>query len=561
MNELELFKQIINASHFGKCIIDNHHNILAANSVFEEIFGESLGHKIEDISHVFEDTEVKELFNDAIDNKTTGLTINSIHKENIASKGFTISISPIGSRDIFQIEVIDISQIAIPRQHMDILFEHSPSYIAIINRNLQIVKSNKRFRELFGEIGTKTLPDLYKRKNSVPQYLLCEECLQDGKTHSGTQIFYPTDERKVYLFTTVIPLIVRNGKVSMVIAISQDITEINNVQDQMISLTEYFHSIFQKCTQGLIIISGNGKINALNNAAKEAINWCKSRKPGIIELSNILEIDVNDDDNKEYEKIVSIVKDDSKYSIRVQVTVLEPTNDKLILLNRIDSEHCTIQERLNWSTEEIENYYHLINKILIEKRKLKPMIVDSFKKQLEKSGNPELLNVWNNKFSKLVFIDFIIDQLSSYLEGNIKKRTTIKTSTILAKLEEESRDNLNHYNIDIKFKTEYHEKVTTNSDVLHTALMILIYACAADLTEMDIIRGSIKVKFSIEKYKSPYILIEDNFFDTQNNLSSKDLCYSSLETVAFLLKLCKCKLEYVFEPNIGRKFLINFGKI
>lgn len=561
MNELELFKQMIDASPYAQCIINNQMKVLAANSVFEDIFGKAENKNIKTINAIFEDSKVKNLFDDTFKQNTSNVALKLLNKYQIEEKKYSIGLSPIGSTGYYLLEVIDINHSTISKNYLDILFEHSPSLIAVINPKLQVVRANQKFKDLFGEIGTKTLPDLYRRKNSVAQYLFSEECFKDGKTHSGTQIVYPKNDRKTYLFTTATPLVVKNGEVSLIIAISQDITEISNINNQMIDLTEYFQLIFQKCSQGIIIISNKGKITGLNIAAKEAINWAKSRKPGIVELSSFLEIDINDKENKEYEKIVNIVKDNRKYWVRIQVTVLEPSNDKLILLNKIDDEHYTIQKRLNWTAEDVENYYHLINKAQENNRKLKPLIVDSFKKQLEETNNMELINNWNKSFSKLVFADFIIDKLSGYIEENSKKRTTIKTSTVLTKLEEESKEILSHYGIDIKLKTEFHEKVTTNSDVLHTALIILIYACAGDLTNMDIIKGSIKVKFSIEKYKSPYILIEDNFYDTSNDNENQDSCYSSLETVEFLLKLCKCKLTYAFEPSVGRKFWINFEKI
>ncbi len=561
MNELELFKQMIDASQYAQCIINNQMKVLAANSVFEDIFGKAENKNIKTINAIFEDSKVKNLFDDTFKQNTSNVALKLLNKYQIEEKKYSIGLSPIGSTGYYLLEVIDINHSTISKNYLDILFEHSPSLIAVINPKLQVVRANQKFKDLFGEIGTKTLPDLYRRKNSVAQYLFSEECFKDGKTHSGTQIVYPKNDRKTYLFTTATPLVVKNGEVSLIIAISQDITEISNINNQMIDLTEYFQLIFQKCSQGIIIISNKGKITGLNIAAKEAINWAKSRKPGIVELSSFLEIDINDKENKEYEKIVNIVKDNRKYWVRIQVTVLEPSNDKLILLNKIDDEHYTIQKRLNWTAEDVENYYHLINKAQENNRKLKPLIVDSFKKQLEETNNMELINNWNKSFSKLVFADFIIDKLSGYIEENSKKRTTIKTSTVLTKLEEESKEILSHYGIDIKLKTEFHEKVTTNSDVLHTALIILIYACAGDLTNMDIIKGSIKVKFSIEKYKSPYILIEDNFYDTSNDNENQDSCYSSLETVEFLLKLCKCKLTYAFEPSVGRKFWINFEKI
>lgn len=291
MNELELFKQIIDASHYGKCIIDNNKNILAANSAFERIFGKSVSNNIEELSVIFDDPVIKNLFSDTISKKYPNVGIKTSKD---FGKEFSISISPIGELNYFLIEIIDSSTTTLSKENMDILFEHSPSFVAIIDPNLRVLRANRKFKELFGEIGTKALPELYKRKNSVPQYLMSEMCFKTATTQSGTQIVYPKDDRKVYLFTTAIPLNVVNGKVTKVITISHDITEINNIYDQMVELSDYFHTIFQKCSQGMIIISSKGKITGLNNAAKEAMNWSKSRKPGIIELSNLLEININD---------------------------------------------------------------------------------------------------------------------------------------------------------------------------------------------------------------------------------------------------------------------------
>jgi histidine kinase len=63
------------------------------------------------------------------------------------------------------------------------ILDNVPCYITIIDRNFEVVKSNKHFQKTFGKAPGTYCFEFYKKRKDV-----CEECpaktvFRDGKTH------------------------------------------------------------------------------------------------------------------------------------------------------------------------------------------------------------------------------------------------------------------------------------------------------------------------------------------------------------------------------------------
>jgi len=116
------------------------------------------------------------------------------------------------------------------------LFEEVPCYISIQDRNLRIVRANRKFKEDFGdEIGSSCYA-VYKHRD--------EECLDcpvaatfaDGNVHTSEEIVTSKSGESIHVLVTTAPVRNLNGEISHVMEMSTNISEIRNLQSQLESL-------------------------------------------------------------------------------------------------------------------------------------------------------------------------------------------------------------------------------------------------------------------------------------------------------------------------------------
>ena len=116
------------------------------------------------------------------------------------------------------------------------LFDESPSYVAVIDKDMRIVEANKRFRDDFGEPENRACYALYMHR-SAP----CGECpakrtFADGLAHQYETVVTAKDGRSVNVLVVTVPLRDANGNIAEVMEMSADITELRSLQDHLAQL-------------------------------------------------------------------------------------------------------------------------------------------------------------------------------------------------------------------------------------------------------------------------------------------------------------------------------------
>lgn len=122
------------------------------------------------------------------------------------------------------------------RVMLESLFEESPSYISVQDRDLRIVKANRRFREDFGDRVGDRCYRVYKHREEQ-----CRRCpviatFEDHESHHSEEVVTTLSGRQVHTAVSTAPLSVREGEPPLVMEMSTDITRITELQGQLSNL-------------------------------------------------------------------------------------------------------------------------------------------------------------------------------------------------------------------------------------------------------------------------------------------------------------------------------------
>ncbi len=116
------------------------------------------------------------------------------------------------------------------------LFEEVPCYISVVDRNFNLVRTNRRFREDFGVGVGERCYEAYKHRDDV-----CLDCpvlatFADGEVHQSEEVVRSATGERVNVLCYTTPIRNEAGDITHVMEMSTNITEIRQLQDQLTSL-------------------------------------------------------------------------------------------------------------------------------------------------------------------------------------------------------------------------------------------------------------------------------------------------------------------------------------
>ncbi len=118
----------------------------------------------------------------------------------------------------------------------EILFERVPCYVAVLDRNLTIVRANRRMRQTFGKHSGEHCYQVYKRRDAP-----CPDCpalkaFRDGADHVSRQTGVTAAGAETHYIVTASPLVeVESGgghDIQYVMEMSSDVTEIHQLEKE-----------------------------------------------------------------------------------------------------------------------------------------------------------------------------------------------------------------------------------------------------------------------------------------------------------------------------------------
>jgi signal transduction histidine kinase/FixJ family two-component response regulator len=116
------------------------------------------------------------------------------------------------------------------------LFDQSPCYITVQDRDLRLTAANRRFTSEFeGDIGVHCYQAYKQRSEPCPDCPV-EATFQDGNPHQSEMQVTAKNGKQCHLFIATAPILDDDGQVSQVIEMSTDITELRHLQDHLATL-------------------------------------------------------------------------------------------------------------------------------------------------------------------------------------------------------------------------------------------------------------------------------------------------------------------------------------
>jgi PAS domain S-box-containing protein len=153
-------------------------------------------------------------------------------------------------------------------------FEAMPCYLTVQNRDFQIVKSNKRFRNDFGDHNGRFCYQVYKHRSEKCEVCPVERTFRDGERHGSEEVVRALDGREVNVIVYTTPIRNEAGEITSVMEMSTDVTELKLLEKQLTESRERYRSLFEEVPCYISIQDRDLRIIEANRRFREAFGEC-----------------------------------------------------------------------------------------------------------------------------------------------------------------------------------------------------------------------------------------------------------------------------------------------
>jgi len=231
----ELFEQV----PYNIAVIDRAYNIVNANNNFKEYFGKWENQKCYNVykklDYPCKDCPAKKAFKSGEHYVADAIGIDQ-HGRKTHYVGHVIPVKNGTDKPIEH--VIELTRVVTEtdrwQQEYQILFDRVPCYITVIGEDYRIVRANEAFRENFGDVLGEHCYKVYKRRKSKCKNCPAEKTFKDGKVHHSNQMGIGKRGQDIHYAVSTSALMRGNDSVAHVIEISDDITAVKKLEQQVI---------------------------------------------------------------------------------------------------------------------------------------------------------------------------------------------------------------------------------------------------------------------------------------------------------------------------------------
>ncbi len=125
-------------------------------------------------------------------------------------------------------------------------FESMPCYLTVQDRDFRIIDANEKFIKRFGDYEGRYCYQIYKQRPEKCKECPVERTFQDGKQHTSEEQVRTLDGREVSVIVYTTPIKNDVGEITAVMEMSTNITEIKNLQSQLVSSRKKYQLLFEE---------------------------------------------------------------------------------------------------------------------------------------------------------------------------------------------------------------------------------------------------------------------------------------------------------------------------
>ena len=116
------------------------------------------------------------------------------------------------------------------------LFDVVPCYVSVQDRDFRILEANRQFNESFGGRLGRHCYEIYKKRPNRCPVCPVAQTFEDGRTHSTEEVLIDNNGKQVHVVVHTAPIRDSQGNIAAVMEVSDDITEVRALQDELASL-------------------------------------------------------------------------------------------------------------------------------------------------------------------------------------------------------------------------------------------------------------------------------------------------------------------------------------
>jgi len=264
----QLFEHVPN----NIAVIDRDFNIVVANSNFKAVFGDAVGKHCYEIykkrdspcehcmaARTFEDGKIRVNDEDGID------------KEGRPAH-YVVHIAPVYD-EVGEIPYViemsyDLTETKSLQREYNVLFERVPCYVAVINRELRVVRANSLLRETFGECVGEHCYEVYKHRTSK-----CPDCpalktFASGGSYHAEHVGIDKQGDPTHYVVSTCPLSRSDQESSHVIEMMVDVTDVHKLSTELVRQISFRNILIENTLDSLVAVDDAGMVNIFNPAAE-----------------------------------------------------------------------------------------------------------------------------------------------------------------------------------------------------------------------------------------------------------------------------------------------------
>lgn len=265
-------------------VIDRSMRIVDHNKNFSDIFGEGIGKPCYTVYKrrsapcpdcmtlkTFQDGEVR--VNDA----------EGVDKDGRPAH-YVVHIVPVklpNGEIPYVIEMsTDVTDTRRLQREYHILFERVPCYVAVLNKDLRIVRANERLRETFGKTTGEHCFEVMKKRAEK-----CESCpalqtFDDGQVHTSEHVGISKSGERTHYIVTTSPLSKTASEVSHVIEVALDISETRRLESELEKENAFREVLIRNSVDAIIGVDTESKVFLFNPAAEKLTGYSAEKMTG-----------------------------------------------------------------------------------------------------------------------------------------------------------------------------------------------------------------------------------------------------------------------------------------
>ncbi len=125
-------------------------------------------------------------------------------------------------------------------------FDAMPCYLTVQNRDLKVIKANKKFIDDFGKYDGRYCYQVYKNSPMKCEYCAVEKTFRDGVPRTSEEKVKCLNGKEVSVLINTTPIYDENGDITAVMEMSTDVTDIKNLQRQFRENQERYKTLFEE---------------------------------------------------------------------------------------------------------------------------------------------------------------------------------------------------------------------------------------------------------------------------------------------------------------------------